>query len=241
MKPCYLYLLIHEFNFNKKINGRIFDTQLYEPETMDDGQKAAEVFDRNAQAYEDKYMDTSLYHDTFDLFCDKIPVQNANILEIACGPGNITKYLLLKRPDFKIFGIDLAPKMIALARINNPSAEYALMDCREISKIDKKYDGIMCGFCLPYLSRAEAIQLISDASNLLTAHGILYLSTMEDDHSKSGLQQSGSGDEVYVNYHQEDYLTSALTSNGFDIICVQFKDFRNGNATATDLVIISAK
>ena len=38
--------------------------------------------------------------------CNLITKDKAKLLEIGCGPGNITKYLLSKRTDFNIFGID---------------------------------------------------------------------------------------------------------------------------------------
>ncbi len=209
---------------------------------MDKSKMAVEVFDKRANDYQAKFMDLDLYHDTFDIFCNNITKENPDILELACGPGNITKYLLKKRPDFKILGTDLAPNMIDLAKINNPSAIFQLMDCRDIDKIDKKYDAIMCGFGLPYLSKEESIKLISDACKLLNAHGVLYLSTMEDDYSKSGLQRSSYGDEAYIHYHQADYLTKALQENSFRIIDIQRKDYPTTNETKiTDLVIIAVK
>ena len=138
---------------------------------MDKNKIAVGVFDKHATLYQEKFMDVNLYGDTFDFFCDTIKKQDADLLEIACGPGNITKYLLNKRPDLKIFGIDLAPAMIELAKINNPTAEFHLMDCRQIGTITKKFDAIMCGFCLPYLTKDETIKLLSDASILLNSKG----------------------------------------------------------------------
>ncbi|PSL47928.1 methyltransferase family protein [Chitinophaga niastensis] len=209
---------------------------------MDKNKTAISIFNKCANEYQDKFMDIDLYNDTFDLFCNNIVKENAHILEIACGPGNITKYLLKKRPDFKILGIDLSPNMIGLAKINNPTAEFQLMDCRDIGKIDKKYDAIMCGFCLPYLSKEESVKLISDAAGLLKSNGVLYLSTMEDDYSKSGFKRSAAGDQMYINYHQADYLTRALKENGFKIIDVQRKDYPSQDGTkTTDLLIIAGK
>ena len=85
---------------------------------MDRSQQAAAAFDKNAVLYQDRFMDFELYNDTFNLFCVHVLTENAHILDLACGPGNITKYLLQQRPDFKILGIDLAPKMIELAKVN---------------------------------------------------------------------------------------------------------------------------
>jgi trans-aconitate methyltransferase len=209
---------------------------------MDKTKMAVDVFNKRAGIYQDKFMDTGLYHDTFDLFCRNIKKENACILDIACGPGNITKYLLSKRPDFKILGIDLAPNMIALAAINNPSAEFQIMDCRDISTTGKKYDAIMCGFCLPYLSKEETEQLIKDVSALLNTNGVFYISTMEGDHSKSALKTSSSGDQIYQHFHEAGYLVKALEENGFIIIDLRRKVYQgNDGATITDLVIIAGK
>ena len=210
---------------------------------MDKTENAVDVFNKCAIEYQNRYMDIDLYNESFDLFCKNIPKENANILEIACGPGNITKYLLKKRQGFRILGIDLSPNMIDLAKINNPKAEFKLMDCRDISKIPEKYDAIMCGFCLPYLSKEEAVTLIRDASGLLNKNGVMYISTMEDDYSNSGFKLSSSGKHrIFIHYHQEDYLTNTLKENGFIIIDLQRKEYieQDGSKT-TDLLVISEK
>lgn len=210
---------------------------------MNEIQPAVAVFDKLADVYQDKYMDVSLYHHSFDLFCDQITLENAKILELACGPGNITQYLLKKRPDFKILGTDLSPNMVELAKINNPTAEFQLMDCREIGRLDQRYDAIMCGFCLPYLSKEEAIQLVQDASELLNPNGVLYISTMEDDYSKSGPKTSSDGaHQLYMYFHQADYLTAALQEHGFEIINLQRQDYPTQDGTKTvDLLILAGK
>lgn len=178
---------------------------------MDRSAQVAYVFNKFASQYNERFMHFDLYNDTFDLFCENIPKQNADILELACGPGNITRYLLNNRPDFNILGIDLASNMIELAKVNNPTATFQIMDCRDIAAIDKKYDGIMVGFCLPYLNKEETAKLIGDAANRLNNDGIIYLSTMEAPYSKSGLEKNSGGDEMYMHYYMaEDILFRCL-------------------------------
>ena len=201
------------------------------------------IYNKFAVPYQKKFMDMNLYQDTLDLFCSLVEKMDAEIFEIACGPGNITKYLLTKRPDFKIFGIDFASNMIDLAMINNPTAQFEIMDSRKISKIDKKFNAVMCGFCLPYLSKEEAVQLIDDAYNLLESEGVFYLSTMEDDYSKSGYQEASFGgeDKLFIYYHQADYLLKALKNSGFRIIELQYKDYPEKDGSITKDLIITAK
>ena len=99
----------------------------------------------------------------------------------------------------------------------------------------------MCGFGLPYLSKEEAIQFIADSTKILNSDGVFYISTMEDDNSKSKFQKGSSGDEIFINYHQADYLTKALQTNGFQIINLQRKKYLHNEQDTTDLIIIATK
>lgn len=208
---------------------------------MDNNQMSVDVFNKRADLYQEKFMDVAMYHDTFDLFCDHITRERANVLELACGPGNVTKYLLEKRPDLQILGTDLAPNMLQLAKINNPQATFQWMDARDIGKINRAYDAVMCGFGFPYLSKEEVITFIADAARLLTTAGVLYISTMEDDYSKSGIKRSATtGDTTYTYYHQADYLTAALAANNFRIASLTRKVTPAADGTTTtDLIIIA--
>lgn len=164
--------------------------------------------------YQDKFMNIDLYNDTYDFVCNSIDKPKAKLLEIGCGPGNITKYLLSKRPDFDIFGIDIAPNMIELAKRNNPTAHFTVLDCRQIKTLNKKFDGIIGGFCLPYLSSTESSDLISDSYDLLNENGLVYLSFVEGDPDKSDFK-TGSGGRVYFNYHKLNDIESNLKSLKF--------------------------
>jgi len=211
---------------------------------MDKSKNTIRLYNKFAEQYQDKFMDMDLYLDTYDLFCDLVVRKNADIFEIACGPGNITKYLSSKRSDFNIRAIDLAPNMIDLAKTNIPSARFEIMDCREISKIDKKFDAIMCGFCLPYLSKEEAVQLIDDASKLLKKDGVFYMSTMEDAYSRSGYEGASFGgeDRMFIHYHQSEYLLKALERSYFKIIKKFYKNYPEKDGSITkDLIIIAKK
>lgn len=205
---------------------------------MDHTPNAVAIFDKMANVYQDKNMDTSLYHASFDLFCTGIMTFGAKVLEVACGPGNVTRYLLDQRPDLKITATDLAPRMLELARQNNPEAEFRQMDCRYIGELDEQYDALMAGFALPYLSREETTQFIKDASQLLKEGGMLYLSTMEDDYSKSGFRTSSSGDQIYMYFHEAAQLVHVLENNGFRIISQQRQAFP-GQEGVTDLILIA--
>ena len=172
---------------------------------------------------------------------EEINIENAAILEIGCGPGNITKYLLNKRPDFRIEGIDISPNMIELAKTNNPTANFKVLDCRELDKLQNKFNGIICGFCFPYLSEFDSSKLIKDCTNLLTDKGVLYISFVEGDYLKSGFQIASTGDRTYFYYHTLDRLTKELKNSSFETIKLVHKNYKNNLATEEIHTVIIAR
>jgi len=157
------------------------------------------------------------------------------------GPGNITRYLLSKRPDFHIQAIDVAPNMIKLAKDNNPGADFKVIDCREISTLEGNFDGIMCDFCMPYLSKEECGKLIQDCAALLNSDGILYFSTIEGDCNDSGFETSSNGQSsMFVCYHQEDYLREMLREHHFELAGILRKGYSKPDGTlSTHLIFIA--
>lgn len=183
---------------------------------MDAYKETFETWNKIASLYQDKFMNLDLYNETYDLFCAGVTGEKAQLLEIGCGPGNISRYLLSMRPDLNIYGIDIAPNMVALAKANNPSARFEVLDCRLINSIESTFDGIVCGFCLPYLSPSDVSALISDCYNLLAIRGLLYLSFVEGDPGKSGFQSGSSGDRIYFYYYNLSDLMQLLIDNNFE-------------------------
>lgn len=186
---------------------------------MDSSQNNILGWDQLAQKYQDKFMDLSIYNDSYDQFCNLITKNNPSIFEVACGPGNVTKYIYSKRPDCTLEAIDASPKMIELAVQNNPGVRFGVMDCRSMDSIKSTYDAAIIGFCLPYLSYLECSKLVSDIGNMLNENGIIYLSFIEGPYSQSKIESSSDGlTSLFVYYYQEKDLVELLEKNRFTII-----------------------
>ena len=183
---------------------------------MDKYLETFETWNKVAKLYEDQFMDLDLYNDTYDDFCKLLLKKNPSILEVGCGPGNITKYMLAKRPDFEILGTDISPNMIGLAKKNCPNATFEIIDSRKIENIQQKFDAIICGFCVPYLSETDVAKFINDCGNLLNEKGILYLSFVEGEKDKSGYLENSIGDRTYFYYHDLENITNRLKLSNFE-------------------------
>ncbi len=203
----------------------------------DKEKETSETWNNIAKLYQEKFMDLDLYNTTYDYFCAVISNENASVLDIGCGPGNITKYLLSKNPSYKITGIDYAPNMIELAKQNNPKAKFQVLNSKKISSLKQKFDGIICGFCIPYLTPSETQQFISDCSDLLNEKGVLYLSFVEGNSENSEFKTGSNGNRVYFHYYNSDFLESNLSKNNFKIL----KSFKVDYTSSEIHTIITAQ
>ncbi|MEP0265184.1 class I SAM-dependent methyltransferase [Dokdonia sp.] len=185
---------------------------------MDKYQETFNTWNTLAQCYQEMFMELDIYNASYDLFCASIKRQNASILEIGCGPGNITKYLLDRHPTYRITATDVAENMIALTKENNPSATVQILDCRALDTLKDTYDGIMCGFTLPYLSDSDTAKFIQNSYALLRQDGILYLSFVGGNYKDSGFITGSTGDRTYFYYHNILDVKNMLTTQGFQLI-----------------------
>lgn len=204
-----------------------------------------EIIDHNVHTwnklvdrYEERFMDLTLYDGSYDAFCELLP-ERPVLLELGCGPGNISRYMLLKFPMADLLATDAAPAMVTRAAANNPKARTAVLDCRDISSLAAGYDGIIAGFCIPYLPPADCFQVLHDCKALLNPKGVLYLSFIEG--TESGLQFSSDGKEsTYVYQYEEEWITSRLSEAGFEMIHTIRIPYTGSNGiSSAHMVIIS--
>ncbi len=185
-------------------------------------------------------MDLSLYDDSYRRFCELLPSGRARVLDAACGPGNVSRYLIAQRPDLDLLGIDLAPRMVEFARQAVPSARYVVHDCRRLADLRMHFDGIICAFGLPYLSAQEATDFFQAASQALYPGGVFYLSTMLGKSEDSGFVSYDAGHRVYVNYHDEEHLKRSLHACGFSPVWqTHIPSPSQATKHSTDLVIVA--
>jgi cyclopropane fatty-acyl-phospholipid synthase-like methyltransferase len=199
------------------------------------------TWNKIAKLYEEKFMDLAIYNDSYDAFINLLAKPDASVLEIGCGPGNISRYLLKKRPQLKILGTDVSENMLALARKNNPNAGFIKLDAREISSVTQKYDAIVCGFCIPYLSIVDLENLIKNCTELLNKDAAIYLSCIDGDYSHSGFESGSSGDKSYVYYYDEEYIRNLCKSNNLEVVECLKKNFEKKSGSSETHTIFILK
>jgi ubiquinone/menaquinone biosynthesis C-methylase UbiE len=76
------------------------------------------------------------------------------LLDVATGPGSLAAEAA--RRGAQAVGVDLAPKMVALARRLHPSVTFQEADIEQLPFAAGAFDAVCCGFALGHIPRPEA-------------------------------------------------------------------------------------
>jgi len=200
------------------------------------------TFSKLASRYAEKYFDLDMYDRYLEQFEKRIESQGASVLDVACGPGNVSAYLAKVRPDLKLVGVDLAEGMIEQARLRVPSAEFLVKDCRHIDELEKVFDASAFAFGLSYLTDDDANRFFCSLNATLTDSAMLYLSTITGEPSWSGFETSSDGDRVYIKYRNGDDVVSMVERAGYRI---DFSEViaspANASKPTQDLILIAQR
>jgi 2-polyprenyl-3-methyl-5-hydroxy-6-metoxy-1,4-benzoquinol methylase len=202
---------------------------------------AVEVFNARADIYQEKYMNVEVYADVIDFFCNETAKSGFEILDIACGPGNILKNIENRNSGFQLTGMDLSVEMVRLAKVNVPSATIIQEDCRKLAGFTKQYDGVICNFAIPYLDMNETIQLIEDISRQTKIDGMFLLGFIKGEYKSSRIVRSSTGDELFVHYYEPSFIKELIEKFRFAVFkAMEFQSPNPGQSEA-DILIISKK
>ncbi|MDR0306236.1 MAG: class I SAM-dependent methyltransferase [Chitinispirillales bacterium] len=171
-------------------------------------------YDISAKEFIEKIALLNNYNNTYD-YLIKILKENDNILDLACGPAQISKYIK-DRINVNITGVDLSNEMLKIANKNIPDGVFTNESIITYnSKIN--YNLIIIGFGIPYLNKEQTIKCIQNSITMLKNNGHIYISFM--DGNKEGFEKTsfGKDNEFYIYYHKKEEIENILENNGIKI------------------------
>jgi len=185
---------------------------------MDKTETTISAYDQNAVGYAEKFMRFKSYNEKITLFQQKyIRKDHCKILDMGCGPGNNAKILYEKNNSYEITGVDLSPKMTAVAKANAPACKFIRDDIRTVHFEDNAFDVIIASFCIVHLSDGEAKNFLLRMAKFLRPGGHLYLSFMTGK-TRGFETTSFSEDEIWFNYFHSDAVKNILGTNAIETL-----------------------
>lgn len=103
-----------------------------------------------------------------------IPDKKGRILDVACGRGATTRYLLRFYASSQVLGINISPKQLVMCRRIAPSCTFLLMDAADLAFEDRSLDAIICVEAAFHFNTRE--KFLAEAYRVLRPGGRLVMS-----------------------------------------------------------------
>jgi ubiquinone/menaquinone biosynthesis C-methylase UbiE len=138
------------------------------------------------------------------------------VADVGCGTGRITAHL--RELGLDVFGIDLSPGMIEVARRDHPGVRFDLGSMTDLALAEASVTGLVAWYSLIHIPDDEIGSVLAHFRRVLVPGGPLLLSFHVGD--ASHLKTEGYGGhpmKVHVHRRQHDRMIAWLEQAGFDV------------------------
>ncbi len=137
--------------------------------------KTADTYDRVASEYHSHNVGHLVAQEQLDEFLSLVNAP-AQVLDIGCGPGSDTSYLLKK---YSVTGIELVKKFSDIASFENPNAEIINADIITYDLPKNKYKGVWSRDALHHIPGENLDGVFKKITDSLVDEGIFYVVVRE--------------------------------------------------------------
>jgi len=142
------------------------------------------------------------------------------VLDLGCGPGQVGAFLA--GCGASVVGLDLAPRMVALAARRNEVVPYVCADMRALPIRTATLAGVVAYYSVQHVERSELSTVLSELRRALFDGGVLVVAThlgegeaIFDEFLGHKIETAGG------TFYQREELLEALTGAGFQIESVR--------------------
>ena len=200
-----------------------------------------DFYSKYSTQYNSKIGSLNLYDELYKSFVDNAP-RKSTLLDLACGPGNVSAFLLKLIPDVKITCVDLSDEMLRIAKSRLPNAEFYQSDIVNLTIPPKAYDLVVCAFGFPFITKGDIEICAQQLNNFTHQESRIYISTMKGHTSQLENVSFGGDEKLLIHYHQRDYIEQTFIDNSFQLISYFEQNYpeEDGSQT-TDMIFVFEK
>lgn len=182
---------------------------------MDGNWLAVDTYDKIADVYTQQYFNDLSDAPWIDKFLHYLPPQ-AKILDVGCGPGEFTRYILDK--NFDITGVDLSRAMIDIARERVGKEYFAIMDMCDLDYQPSTFDGLLAAYSLIHIPSSKVPHTLAGFYRILKPCGCLMIITQHGKPDRVVDEPLMAGEKMFINFFTGQRIASLLRAAGFTII-----------------------
>jgi len=143
---------------------------------------------------------------------------DSQVLELGCGAGVPMTTALAEH--YRVHGVDISARQIALAARNVPGATFQQADMASIDFPDASFDAVVAFYALTHLARAEHGPLLSRVRRWLWPGG-LFLASMGAHDDPGTIEPDWLGAPMYFSHYDADTNRRLVEDAGLELLATE--------------------
>ena len=136
--------------------------------------------------------------------------------DIGCGPGHIAAYL--HKQGVEVYGVDLSPQMVSVAKERHPDLTFCVEDMRHLSAHDKSLVGIVLFYSIVHFPTAELLPVFREMRRVLADGGCMLISFHVGEFNIHCQELFGAPVSLDFQAHLPGDVIDALRASGFVVL-----------------------
>ncbi len=154
------------------------------------------------------------------------------VLDAGCGSGTKAKYLIER--GMRVYGIDIAEKLLEIAKKEAPAGEYEVLALEDAEKLTKEFDAIFAQASLLHIPKKDILATMRALSSKLKAGGLFYIAVKEIREGQPEEELKSDNDygytyERFFSYYSVPELENYFKQLGLEVVHSQVEKSGNTN------------
>jgi SAM-dependent methyltransferase len=141
---------------------------------------------------------------------------NGPVLDVGCGPGDALAHLRTR--GVKVFGVDLSPGMVDVARWANPGVRIDVGSMTALDRPDGALGGLVAWYSIIHIPPEELPAVFAEFHRVLVPRGHLLLAFQVGDEPLHFDEAFGHAVDLDFRRLRPDRVADLLADAGFDVL-----------------------
>lgn len=157
-----------------------------------------------------------------ETFLARLP-KNSLVLDVGCAGGIKSRFLMER--GMRVIGVDIAENFIQIAKHENPTGDFRVLDMLDIATMPDRFDAICAQASLLHIPKQDVPRVMAGFTTVLSPGGLLAIAVKEKRPDQPEEQIVSEDDYGYpyerlFSYFTEQELRDLYTTVGLE--CIEY-------------------
>ncbi|MFC4114762.1 class I SAM-dependent DNA methyltransferase [Nonomuraea zeae] len=175
----------------------------------------------------------------FAAFAELVRAGGGPVADIGSGPGRVTEHL--HGLGLEVFGVDLSPEMVALARRTHPGLRFEVGSMLALDLPDGGLGGLVANYSIIHLPEDRLPGAFAEFHRVLAPGGHLLVAFQVGDERKHLTERFGRRIDLEFHRRRPDHVADLLVKAGFAMTAQLVREPMEGSTEPTQQACLLAR